>query len=173
MNALAALAAALLVLAALIYLLDRPAGSAWLLPAQWQARWQAWWPAPASGGWFGSAGLWLPSFVHAFAFSVLTAWLLPPRPALAATACAGWALVDTLAELGQHAAVSPHVAAAITALFGHSSAVLHTARYFSNGSFAAADIVAALAGSAVAFAATWWAISPQRARMCSLFPIGR
>lgn len=163
MNALAAVAAAALLLGALIYLLDRPAGSAWLLPAQWQATWQAWWPAPSTGGWFGSAGLWLPSFVHAFSFSVLTAWLLPPRPAFAAAACAGWALVDTLAEVGQHAAMSQVVAAAVTALFGQGSTAVHIARYFTNGSFAVADIVAALAGSAIAFAALWWAVSPRRA----------
>lgn len=163
MNALAAVAAAALLLGALIYLLDRPAGSAWLLPAQWQEAWQSRWPASSASSWFGSAGLWLPSFVHAFAFSVLTAWQLPHRPAFAAAACAGWAFVDTLAEIGQHAAMSQDVAAAVTALLGHGSTAVHIARYFTNGSFAVADIVAALAGSAVAFAALWWAVSRRRA----------
>ncbi len=39
--------------------------------------------------------------VAMYAFSVLTALLLPRRPAFAATACLVWALIDTLAEIGQ------------------------------------------------------------------------
>lgn len=173
LNGLALLAALALLLGAAVYLSDRPAGSAWLLPAAWQARWQAWWPAPSASGWFGSAGLWLPSFVHAFAFSVLTAWLLPARTACAAAACGGWALIDTLAELGQHASVSQDVAATVAALHGDGPLALHIARYFTGGSFSVADLAAALAGSAAAFVAVWCTIAAAHRRVSPFPAFGR
>ncbi|MFO1267752.1 MAG: hypothetical protein U1F67_13855 [Rubrivivax sp.] len=134
-NALAAAAAAALLLGALIYLLDRPAGSAWLLPAQWQEAWQSRWPASSAStvrAWAVAAELRACvrlQRAHRAAVS-------PHRPAFAAAACAGWAFVDTLAEIGQHAAMSQDVAAAVTALLGHGSTAVHIARYFTNGSFA-------------------------------------
>lgn len=146
MHALALLAGLALVLGVLVYLVDRPPGSAWLLPSQWQA-------APGGRGWFGAAGLWLPSFVHAFAFSVLSAWLLPQRSAFAAGACLSWALIDTLAECGQHPSLAPLAASAIERAFGHSSAAVQAGRYFTHGSFAVADVAAGLAGSALALLA--------------------
>ena len=79
MLALALAAGLALLLGAGVYLLDRPAGSAWLIPAAWQAA--------APGTWFGQVGPWLPSFTHAFAFSIFTALLLPPRVGFGAGAC--------------------------------------------------------------------------------------
>ncbi|MBI5716760.1 MAG: hypothetical protein HZC37_03640 [Burkholderiales bacterium] len=145
MHALAVAAGLALLLGAGVYLLDRPAGSAWLIPAAWQAG--------APGAWFGAIGAWLPSFVHTFAFSVLVAWLLPRRLAFIAAACLSWALVDTLAEYGQHAAVSSSVASALEAWFSHSQVAMQVGRYFTQGSFALADVAAGLAGSAAAFVA--------------------
>ncbi len=167
--ALALVAALALALGTAVYLLDRPAGSAWLLPSAWQAGHAAaaGWAgtaAPAdtaglaaAGTWFGAAGLWLPSLVHAFAFSVLTALMLPRRAGPAVAACLGWALVDTLFELGQHPAIAPSLAAGLASTFDGAPLALRVGRYFTQGSFDVADIVAgccgaALAGLALAFA---------------------
>jgi hypothetical protein len=132
----------------LVYVLDRPAGTASLLPSVWHA---------GSGvSWFGPAGAWLPSLVHAFAFSVLTALALPWRQRNMAAACLGWAGIDTLAEIGQHAAVSPAVTAALmnaSALTGGHAVAEPVARYFANGSFDVADVAAGLAGCLLAYAA--------------------
>jgi len=128
-----------------VYLLDRAPGSAWLLPAAWQAA--------SPGGWFGGAGLWLPSLVHAFAFSVLTACLLPRRRAAAAGACAAWAAVDTLAECAQHPAWSAPLATALERAFDGSRLAVPIGQYFVRGSFDVADVIAGLAGSLLAFAA--------------------
>lgn len=142
---LPAMAMLALVAGTSVYVLDRTPGSAWLLPAAWQAA--------APTGWFGSVGLWLPSLVHAFAFSVLTACLLPRRRAAAAGACAAWACVDTLAECAQHPAWSAPVAAALERAFDGSRIAAQTGQYFVRGSFDIADVIAGLAGSALAFAA--------------------
>lgn len=162
--ALALVAALALALGTAVYLLDRPAGSAWLLPSAWQAVHVAGTAAPASnaglaaaGTWFGAAGLWLPSLAHAFAFSLFTALLLPRRAGPAAAACVGWALVDTLFELGQHPAIAPALAAGLASTFDGAPLALRVGRYFTQGSFDVADIAAgcggaALAGLALAFA---------------------
>jgi hypothetical protein len=128
-----------------VYLLDRPAGSAWLIPAAWQSA--------TPGRWFGPFGPWLPSLAHAFAFSVLTALALPRRPGYAAAACVAWAVVDTLAEIGQHPAFAGALAAALAAAFDGAAAAVRLGRYFTMGSFDAADLAAGWTGSALAFVA--------------------
>ena len=78
-TSLAALGGLLLALGILVYLADRQPGHALLLPA---------WPRLADGAWFGSAGAWLPSFVHPLAFSLLTVAALGPSRRLRLGACA-------------------------------------------------------------------------------------
>ena len=150
--ALAGLALLLLTVGAGVYLLDRAPGSAMLLPAAWQHG-AALGPGSDGGSWFGAIGGWLPSFVHSFAFGLLTALLLPRRIGAAAAACGGWALVDSLAELGQHAALSPALVAAIEQVFGTGPLASALGRYFARGAFDLADLVAGLAGAALAFVA--------------------
>ncbi|MFO1287590.1 MAG: hypothetical protein U1F25_13015 [Rubrivivax sp.] len=92
---------------------------------------------------------------------MLTAWLRrrplsPPLPVPAGRSSIRWPKSASTRPISQD------VAAAITALLGHDVAAVHIARYFTNGSFAVADIVAALAGGALAFAVLWWAVSAQR-----------
>ena len=146
---LAALAVGLLVLGTAVYLLDRTPGSAWLIPAAWQAGGGG--DGRGGGTVFGALGRWLPSFVHAFAFAVLT--------------CVGWALVDTLAEVGQHAAVSAPLAAAIESWLGPgpvgTSIARPLARYFTRGSFDVADVIAGLAGAVVAYGLLRRALRPS------------
>jgi len=168
--ALVALAASMLVGGMLIYLLGRAPGSAWLLPVRWQIDWQTHLQGAAGAmqgadaGWVGSVGLWLPSFVHAFSFSVLTAWLLPHRPAWAARACGFWAVVDSLAEIGQHPSVAPSLAAAIAAALDGAPLATQLGRYFTRGSFDAADVMAGLAGCASAWLALRWALRRGESR---------
>jgi hypothetical protein len=163
---LACAALLLLLLGTAVYVLDRPAASAALLPAAWER-------SVAGVSWFGSVGEWLPSFVHAFSFSIFTALVLPPSPRRAAWACGSWALVDSLAELGQHHSVAAALAAA---LLGPdptrpTNPVLATlARYFSQGSFDICDLAAGLTGAGLAYLGLHWIDSrrtlqpPMRAR---------
>ncbi len=139
--ALGSIALASLALGVLVYLTDRAAGSAWLLP-----------PVEALAGrhWFGVVSRWLPSAMHAFAFGLLSAALLPPRPPQHALACASWVLVDAAFELGQHAAIAPRLSAwlesAWPAVFAQP-----LVRYFRGGTFDPADLGAALLGGVAAW----------------------
>lgn len=124
-----AIAVAALAVGVAVYVLDRPPGSAYLLPRSATL-------FPGAPSWFGSAGAWLPAFLHVFAFSLLTAALLRASRSNAACACVAWWAIDSLFELGQHPAVSPHLGAA----------------YFVRGSFDPADLLATALGALCAYA---------------------
>lgn len=124
-----AIAVAALAVGVAIYVLDRPPGSAYLLPRSATL-------FPDISLPFGIMGDWLPAFLHVFAFSLLTAALLSATRVAAAGACAAWWAIDSLFELGQHPAVSPHLGAA----------------YFVRGSFDPADLLATAVGALCAFA---------------------
>ena len=124
-----AIAVAALAMGAAVYALDRPPGSAQLLPLG-----ATLFPDTALS--FGSMGAWLPAFLHVFAFSLLTAALLNASRLAAASACFAWWAIDSLFELGQHPAISPHLAAA----------------YFVRGRFDSADLLATALGALCAYA---------------------
>jgi len=136
----------------LLYLLDRPAGHAALIPAAWSR--------PAGGGAvFGAAAAWLPSFLHPFAFSLLTAATLPRSTAAAAGSCALWWGIGLGFEILQHPALALPVAAAL-----HGVPGLQTlARFGLQGRFDLADI-AALSAGACAAATLLFVFQPREVR---------
>lgn len=156
----AGLALGALALGALIYGHDRPPQTAWLLPA--------WLQATGAGGvrWLGSAGDWLPSFLHAFAFALLTASVVaPPVPAAhhahavrrtprrVVGACMGWWLVDSAFELGQHPGVSHTIADSLPAAWARIPVLDHVGSSLTRGTFDPADLAAIALGVVAAFVA--------------------
>jgi hypothetical protein len=131
---LVAAAAGALALGIVVYLVDRPAGSAQLLPAAWHAA------RPL--GVFGPFGSVVPDLAHAFALSVLTGLLARTRRA-AAAACVAWWLVDSLLEVAQWQvaaqALRPHLPAFV-------------ATYLQRGTFDVADLAAIALGAWLAYA---------------------
>lgn len=126
---------------ALVYLVDRAAGSASLLPAG------AW----SGTAWhFGAIGAWLPSFVHPFAFSLFFAALTPTGAARAYRACAAWWAVNAAFELGQLAPAAAAIAATLHAAFGDAAPARVLANYFLRGTFDRADLLAATSGALAA-----------------------
>lgn len=136
-----------------VYLLDRPAGHAALLPAAWSTA--------AAPGLLGALGGWWPSFVHPFAFSLLghlagrtdrrrTGWRV----------CVGWWALNVAFECGQHAAVAPDLAAALRAAFGDEGVGAALAQpvavYLLRGTFDPGDLVAATLGAVAAAALIAW-----------------
>jgi hypothetical protein len=131
-------------LGVLVYVVDRGPAQAQWLPAFGRI------VAPAGASVFGTWGLWLPSFVHALAFSLLTAAALPRRALPAYGACAAWAGVNLIFELGQHAAVRGSLARGLHDVLGDTSPARALAGYFLRGTFDGGDIAAALAGALLA-----------------------
>jgi hypothetical protein len=130
-----------LALGMLVYLADRPAGH-----AQWMP--QLGFLAGHHG--FGRVGQWLPSFVHAWAFSLFSAALLAPRQRWALGACGFWFAVNAAFEIGQHPRVREPLAAALQDGFGHGLVARAFQNYLLRGTFDVGDIVAAACGAVLA-----------------------
>ena len=147
----------MLLLGLLVYLTDRPASHALLMPTM--PRLDLWAGRPV----FGAMGQWLPSFVHPLAFSLLTAAALPAKSTAATPrygVCAAWCAVNLLFELGQHAAVREPLAAALLDLPGRTLPARWLASYFLRGTFDVGDLIAAMLG-ALAAAAVLHLVQPQ------------
>ena len=140
--ALAALGS--LALGILVYALDRSPESVYFLPAAW--------PLAGDGDpWFGALGGQLPEFAHAYAFSLLTALILGYSRAGVWLSCAAWWAFDSLVELGQHATISPHIAAAVPAWFAGIPFLENTGAYFTHGTFDLLDFIAIAVGAVAAY----------------------
>jgi len=125
----------------LVYLTDRVSAHSPLIPTV----------AALSGRhWFGSIGSWLPSFVHTFSFSLLTAAALPPRPTPRYGVCAAWCAVNLAFEIGQHPALARHLARLAELVVGNTPLARALANYFLRGTFDPGDIAAALLGAVAA-----------------------
>jgi hypothetical protein len=126
-----------------VYLTDRDPSRAALIPAV---------TALAQGHLFGAIGLWLPSFVHPFAFSLFTAAVQSPRRSPAYWACAMWWAINIAFEVAQAPNVSVDVADMLPQLFGQSWLTNTISNYLLQGTCAVADLVATTAGAAAAAA---------------------
>jgi hypothetical protein len=128
-----------LTIGVVVYVTGRPPGSASLLPAAFSI----------SGGashLFGGLGGSLPDFLHALAFTVLTAVVLGGSRTAALASAAAWWSIDSLFEIGQHPAVSPWLVAALPTWFGHIPLLGNTDKYFLRGTFDPADLAAIAIG---------------------------
>jgi hypothetical protein len=139
----AVLGCAALLLGVLVYLTDRDTSRTLLIPGV---------PALAASHWFGTVGQWLPSAIHPFAFSLLSAAALPAPRSRAYGACLVWCVVNVVFEMGQHPLISAPLAQALDAAFGRGPIGGALARYFVRGTFDVGDIVAAVAGALAAAA---------------------
>lgn len=123
----------------LIYLTDRSATHALLIPAVGQL---------ANVQLVGAAGEWLPSLLHVFAFSLLTASVLPIGGVGTFHPCLIWWSIDCVFEFAQ----LPIVAKEINSALGVNLLSRSLAACFLHGTFDLADLLAATAGALAAAA---------------------
>ena len=135
------LAGLALVLGLLVYLADRRASGAMLLPRA---------AALGTGPLFAAAGAWLPSFIHPFAVSLLSAAALPRRDGPAYGAVVAWWAVDLTFELGQLPQFSTPIAQALQASLGSHEPAQALSRFLLYGRFDPADVMALTAGAMAA-----------------------
>ena len=160
----ALLAAAVFALGVLVYMLDRRAGSAVGLPAflflgPGNSSAAVAGSAPSV---FGALGGNLPSFAHAFAFSLLSCLVLPPRLPWMASACAFWALVDAGFEILQQPMLAQAAAAALRRVQPPWPGLELVAAYFVNGRYDPLDLLASSLGAVAAFAVAAFVICRRR-----------
>jgi hypothetical protein len=99
---------------------------------------------------FGALGHWLPSAMHALAFSVFTAAALKPGCKTRVGACAFWGLVNAAFEFGQHPAFSARWAAELQGGAGDGVITRSVLTYLLRGTFDPGDVCAALLGALAA-----------------------
>ena len=125
----------------LVYLAGRAASHALLIPDL---------PMLRGRHWFGALGEWLPSAVHALAFSLFTAAVLKPGVAARWAACTSWAAVNVAFELGQHPDLKPRWTAALQGDMGDWVVTRSALNYFVRGTFDPYDMGAAILGALAA-----------------------
>ena len=146
------LAVAALILGVLVYLTDRVAGIAVLLPRV---------DALAGRHLFGAIGQSLPSFLHPFAFSLATAAALRPGVAQRWGACATWCAVNLACEFAQHPAFKASWARALNELAGTGGVERRVMSYCLQGTFDVGDVAAVVLGALAAGALLWLVDSPM------------
>lgn len=145
---LALIALAALAMGVLVYVLDRPAGTAYFLP-------QVLFFANGHHSWFRALGGRLPELAHVYAFILLTV-AVSPWPGRVLPLCVFWWALATLAELGQHPALAPELAALVPHWFQQVPVLDNTANYFVRGTFDPWDLVAIALGSVSAYVTVRW-----------------
>jgi len=132
-----------LAVGALFYLLERPAGQTYFLPEQLGQ--------PSAGAPFlGPLGHHLPTFLHTFAFSLLTAALLRVQWRGALIVCTGWLITESLFEVGQAQPVAEWIAEILPAGFDGIPVLENIDDYFLQGRFDPVDLLSIALGAAAA-----------------------
>ena len=150
-------AVAALALGAAFYVANRPAAHSYLLTSASRFFGR---PVQLPGGIGGS----FPSFLHVFAFTLLTTAALSRHTVRASAAvAAAWCATDALFEFGQHPAVAPLIAAALPEWFAGVPLLENAGSYFLRGTFDPIDLAATMVGAAVAFLAVAWSDRKGRA----------
>jgi len=138
---LTAIASLALALGVMVYLADRPPSHATLIPAMF---------ALGTGSLFGALGNWLPSFVHPFAFSLMSSAFRAPAAAPAYGTCAAWWSVNLVFEVCQHPLIRPFVVERLQATLGNGWPTRPVSNYLLRGTFDVGDLIAATLGALAA-----------------------
>ncbi len=138
---LSAVGAAALALGVLVYLTDRGAASATLIPSI---------DVLSGAQLFGAASTWLPSFLHPLAFSLFTAAVALPSASPPYWTCLLWLAIDVMFEAGQLPAASERFSYLARDVSDPTGVLVAIARYLQNGTYDPADIAATVGGALVA-----------------------
>lgn len=132
-------------LGVLVYLIDRPADLIYFLPDS-----QPFFTGYRTG--FGSLGQHLPTFLHTFSFSLITAGVLACRSRLGIGLVGmTWFLINLLFELGQSPDYSSWLVQYIPAWFEGMIVLENTASYLQLGTYDPRDVVSIGIGALLAF----------------------
>lgn len=138
------IATSFLLVGVLVYVLDRPTESTYLLPG-WLSI------SSMTGGFFGVVGNQLPTFVHVYAFILLTAAGAVPAVSGITPVCLGWFALDSLLEIAQMEPIAHWIAMHTPDWFAGIPLLENTAGYFLAGTFDVLDLASIAAGTLAAY----------------------
>jgi len=127
-----------------IYLIDRQPNSVYFLP-DWFSLTGNLKPV------FGELGNCLPTFLHTFAFVLLTAIFVTPTSSKLIFICISWFSIESLFEFGQISSVALWIADHVPNWFANIPILNNTSAYFISGTFDIRDVVSIAAGVVVAY----------------------
>lgn len=130
-----------LIVGLMVYLLDRPSWQLSIIPDDFSLNNDG----PIT---FGPIGLHLPTFLHAFAFSIISAGILPHSQVGHMIACGTWILIDTCFELFQHPTLYSLIA---PNLDSNNFILVEINKFFVNGTFDWLDVASIIAGAGCAY----------------------
>jgi len=128
----------------LVYVFDRQAEFVYFLPGWLSLHTQA-------GSIFGSIGDYLPTFIHVYAFILLTVIVAVPVITKLIPVCLAWFTLDTLFELAQIDAIARWIAMHTPSWFNGIPFLENTADYFLMGTFHVFDLASIAMGTLAAY----------------------
>jgi len=139
-----AIAIGALCMGVLLYALDRQHDHVYFL--------SAWTPANSpTARVFGTLGNYLPTFIHVYAFILLTAAVAAPAMNKIIPICLAWFTLDCLFEVAQIDSSARWIAQHIPDWFSGVPFLENTASYFLFGTFDVLDLLSIAAGTVAAY----------------------
>jgi hypothetical protein len=138
-----------LVLGGVFYILARPPSQTYFVPAALSL-------FQGDASVFGALGYHLPTFLHVFAFSLITVGFLGSDLRGAVQVCLLWFSIDALFEIGQHPWVAGIIVPHVPDWFSAVPVLDNVAVYFERGSFDVFDLLSILLGAVAAYGVVGW-----------------
>jgi len=104
-----------------------------------------------TGSIFGSIGNYLPTFIHVYAFILLTVFVAVPVVTKLIPVCLAWFTIDSLFEVAQLNPIAEWVGNHTPAWFNGIPYLENTSDYFLMGTFDVLDLVSIALGSVAAY----------------------
>ncbi|MCK4588150.1 MAG: hypothetical protein KAU29_12435 [Gammaproteobacteria bacterium] len=128
----------------LVYVLDRQVEYIYFLPGWLSLESQI-------GGFFGSIGNYLPTFIHVYALILLTAAVAVPSITKLIPVCLAWFTLDSLFEVAQLNPIAQWIGNHTPIWFSGIPFLDNTADYFLMGTFDVFDLLSIATGALVAY----------------------
>jgi len=128
----------------LVYVFDRQPEFIYFLPGEFSLNGQF-------DSLFGILGNYLPTFLHVYAFILLTAVVAVPAITKLMPVCLAWFCLDSLFEIAQIDQIANWVATHTLAWFTGIPFLENTANYFLMGTFDVSDLLSIAAGTIAAY----------------------
>jgi len=133
-----------LIVGVLVYVFDRQPEFIYFLPDWLSLNGQF-------GSHFGILGNYLPTFLHVYAFILLTVVVAVPTITKLFPVCLAWFCLDSLFEIAQIAPIANWVTTHTPAWFTGIPFLENTANYFLMGTFDVSDLLSIAAGTIAAY----------------------
>lgn len=128
----------------LVYVFDRQPEFVYFLPGWLSLHTQA-------GSLFGNIGDYLPTFIHVFAFILLTVAVAIPSATKLIPICLAWFSLDSLLEIAQIETPAQWLSAHTPSWFNGIPFLENTSNYFLMGTFDPVDLISIAIGTLLAY----------------------